>query len=180
MQAKAGKLCTYILNNLFPTLQITDTQAGFKLLHKNLLKEIFKHKLEEYGWCFDVELLLLTNFLYPSSIKEFGFVWIDSIPESKTRKEGNPLYYLQCYLQLYKGLERLYRKYAHPSNIRQESFLELIVKLNPERLKEILDHCPHGIFEKSDRELLSYKEIDARKLEAWNCPPLQELEPSRD
>lgn len=166
VQTKAGKLCTYILNNLFPALQVADTQAGFKLLHKNLLKEVFKHKLEEYGWCFDVELLLLANTLYSSCIKEFGFVWIDSIPESKTRKDGDTLYYLQCYLEFYKGLERLYRKYGHPRGVLQESFFELIVKLNLKRLKEILDHCPPEIFEKSDRELLRYKGSEARKLEA--------------
>lgn len=165
-QTKAGKLCTYIMNNLFPNLHVADTQAGFKLLHRDLLRGIFNHDLEEYGWCFDVELLLLANTLYPGCLKEFGFVWIDSIPESKTRKEGDALYYLKCYLQFYKGLERLYQKYGHPKDVRQESFLALITKLNLERLKELFDHCPPEIFEKLDKELLSYKGIEVRKLEA--------------
>lgn len=64
-----------------------DTQCGCKLLHRRAIEQITP-LMQENGWAFDVELLLIAN-LKGLSVREFPVPWVYQ-PQSKIRiwKDG--------------------------------------------------------------------------------------------
>ena len=64
-----------------------DTQCGCKLLHRRAIQHITP-LMQENGWAFDVELLLIAN-LKGLSVREFPVPWVYQ-PQSKIRiwKDG--------------------------------------------------------------------------------------------
>ena len=68
-----GKVFTILINLLF-SINIRDTQCGFKLFHKSYALNIFK-KLKSYRFVFDIDLILLlrNNKIL---IKELPVTWI--------------------------------------------------------------------------------------------------------
>jgi dolichyl-phosphate beta-glucosyltransferase len=69
-----------ILTNLLFSINIKDTQCGFKLFHKSYALNIFK-KLRSYRFVFDIDLILLLRNK-KILIKELPVTWIH-MPKSK-------------------------------------------------------------------------------------------------
>ena len=63
-----------ILTNLLFSINIKDTQCGFKLFHKSYALNIFK-KLRSYRFVFDIDLILLLRNK-KILIKELPVTWI--------------------------------------------------------------------------------------------------------
>jgi len=68
-----GKVFAILINLLF-SINIKDTQCGFKLFHKNYALNIFK-KLKSYRFVFDIDLILLLRNK-KILIKELPVTWI--------------------------------------------------------------------------------------------------------
>lgn len=68
-----GKVFTILINLLF-SINIRDTQCGFKLFHKSYVLNIFK-KLKSYRFVFDIDLILLLRN-DKILIKELPVTWI--------------------------------------------------------------------------------------------------------
>lgn len=67
---------------IFTSLQLKDTQCGFKLYPRKVAKSLFGH-MRSKGWTHDVELLHQAN-VNGIHIKEMPVTWIN-MPESKVR-----------------------------------------------------------------------------------------------
>ena len=62
-----------LLVSIFVLRNIKDTQCGFKMFRKSLIKEVFsKQRLQ--GWAFDAELLFIAK-KKGYKIKEIGIKW---------------------------------------------------------------------------------------------------------
>lgn len=100
-----GKLFNKIVR-LFVLRGIIDTQCGFKLFKKTLVKDILPY-LNIEGFAFDVEILYLAG-KKGYSIKEVPIVWLDS-PASKVNAVSDSLRMLMDILsikRLHNGKER--------------------------------------------------------------------------
>lgn len=68
------------LTNVLIIRGVRDTQCGFKLFSKKAAIEIFSRQ-RVWGWCFDLEILVLAD-LMGHSFREVAVIWVDS-SESK-------------------------------------------------------------------------------------------------
>ena len=78
-----------------------DTQCGCKLIHRNAIEHIVP-RMQEDGWAFDVELLLLAN-LCGISIVEFAVPWVYQ-SESKIHIWRDGLQMAQAVLRMKRRL----------------------------------------------------------------------------
>jgi len=82
-----GKIFNRIVRSLVID-GIKDTQCGFKLIKKDVAKQLF-NKISLYGFSFDVELLFIAKKV-GFKIKEVPIVW-ENDPESKVRMFADSL-----------------------------------------------------------------------------------------
>lgn len=73
------------LVKMIVSLDIIDTQNGFKLFKSKIAKEIFA-KQKSFGWAFDVEILYIAQ-KSGYKIKEVPIVWVNNF-ESKVKFSG--------------------------------------------------------------------------------------------
>jgi dolichyl-phosphate beta-glucosyltransferase len=96
-----GKAFAWLVRSLFDT-KIRDTQCGFKLLKREVIKEVFP-KMSVWGWCFDVEMLILAE-MKGFKVKEVPITIIDRTRASKVRP-------IRTSLEMFKDLLRIRAKF---------------------------------------------------------------------
>lgn len=96
-----GKIFASLVRFLFKT-NIRDTQCGFKLMKRQVIDEVFP-KMSVWGWCFDVELLMISE-LKGFKIKEVPITIIDRTRASKVRP-------IKTSLEMFKDLLKIRGKF---------------------------------------------------------------------
>lgn len=96
-----GKAFAWLVQSLFNT-EIRDTQCGFKLLKRELITEVFP-KMSIWGWCFDVEMLMLAE-MKDFKVKEVPITIIDRTRASKVRP-------IRTSIEMFKDLLRIRAKF---------------------------------------------------------------------
>ncbi len=96
-----GKGFAWLVQSLFNT-RIRDTQCGFKMLRREVIEEVFP-KMSIWGWCFDVEMLMLAE-MKGFKIKEVPITIIDRTRASKVRP-------IKTSIEMFKDLLRIRAKF---------------------------------------------------------------------
>lgn len=91
-----GRVFNWLVRLLFMT-DFKDTQCGFKCFKRETVREIFSRQTV-FGFCFDVELLLIGKLL-GYKIKECPVRWINS-PNSKVHTVKDPLFMIKDLLKI--------------------------------------------------------------------------------
>lgn len=133
-----GKLFIYLWKRMLsPALsQVVDTQCGFKGFRASKVKEVVEDCLE-YGFAFDVELLLKSELQNPNGIAKSAIAWIDSEAESTTTA-------LSPYLNMLKSIAAMSRKYL-PAQQSGNAFAHLVESLDEENWNCLVDRTPPEI-----------------------------------
>jgi len=110
---KIGSVAFVYLRKMFILSEVNDTQCGFKLFERNLIKnafsrlEFFKRKSRTKGWqvtSYDVELLHITKKL-GAKIKEVVVEWHDK--DVSTSKGGGVMRYLRESTEMFTQIIRV-------------------------------------------------------------------------
>ena len=110
---KIGSVAFVYLRKMFILSEVNDTQCGFKLFERNLIKnafsrlEFFKRKSRTKGWqvtSYDVELLHITKKL-GAKIKEVVVEWHDK--DVSTSKGGGLMRYLRESTEMFTQIIRV-------------------------------------------------------------------------
>jgi glycosyltransferase involved in cell wall biosynthesis len=96
-----GKSFAFLVQSMFKT-PIRDTQCGFKLIKRAVINQVFP-KMSVWGWCFDVEMLILAES-FAFKVKEVPITIIDRTRASKVRP-------IRTSLEMFKDLLRIRRKF---------------------------------------------------------------------
>ena len=99
IRRRLGGILKLILFNFF-SLNISDTQCGFKVFHSSYIKKIF-NKIKCYGYAFDVETMLL---LENSNIK------IIELPISWVHRPGSKVHLIKDSIKFFLDLLILKRR----------------------------------------------------------------------
>ncbi len=144
-----GKLFIYFWKRMLsPALsQVVDTQCGFKGFRASKVKEVVEDCLE-YGFAFDVELLLKSEIQNPNGIAKSAIAWIDSEAESTTTA-------LSPYLNMLKSIAAMSRKYL-PAQESGNAFALLVESLDEENWNRLVDRTPSAI---ANRDPLTFEEF---------------------
>jgi hypothetical protein len=155
---KGGKLWCYLWSNMFPGLELTDTQVGFKAFRARVLRQMLNRPMIEHGLTFDVELLLVANTIAQRRIGEFPLLWIHSLAESKIKQSQQ-----RNFLEMVQALGRLYNHYGQRSE-RGDSFAQLVSTISLDELDAMLDSCPLEIYSQPYVLLRHYQAFGAPEL----------------
>ncbi len=133
-----GKLFIYFWKRMLsPALgEVVDTQCGFKGFRASMVKAVVEDCLE-YGFAFDVELLLRSELQNPNGIAKSAIAWIDSEAESTTTA-------LSPYLNMLKSIAAMSRKYL-PAQESGNAFALLVESLDEENWNRLVDRTPSAI-----------------------------------
>ncbi len=133
-----GKLFIYLWKRMLsPALgEVVDTQCGFKGFRASKVKAVVEDCLE-YGFAFDVELLLRSELQNPNGIAKSAIAWIDSEAESTTTA-------LSPYLNMLKSIAAMSRKYL-PAQESGNAFALLVESLDEENWNRLVDRTPSAI-----------------------------------
>ena len=133
-----GKLFIYLWKRMLsPALsEVVDTQCGFKGFRASKVKAVVEDCLE-YGFAFDVELLLKSEIQNPNGIAKSAIAWIDSEAESTTTA-------LSPYLNMLKSIAAMSRKYL-PAQESGNAFALLVESLDEENWNRLVDRTPSAI-----------------------------------
>ena len=133
-----GKLFIYLWKRMLsPALsEVVDTQCGFKGFRASKVKAVVEDCLE-YGFAFDVELLLKSELQNSRGIAKSAIAWIDSEAESTTTA-------LSPYLNMLKSIAAMSRKYL-PAQESGNAFALLVESLDEENWNRLVDRTPSAI-----------------------------------
>ena len=133
-----GKLFIYLWKRMLsPALsEVVDTQCGFKGFRASKVKAVVEDCLE-YGFAFDVELLLKSELQNSRGIAKSAIAWIDSEAESTTTA-------LSPYLNMLKSIAAMSRKYL-PAQDSGNEFAQLVDSLDEENWNCLVDRTPSAI-----------------------------------
>jgi len=146
-----GKLFIYLWKRMLsPALsEVVDTQCGFKGFRASKVKAVVEDCLE-YGFAFDVELLLKSELQNSRGIAKSAIAWIDSEAESTTTA-------LSPYLNMLKSIAAMSRKYL-PTQESGNAFAHLVESLDEENWNRLVDRTPSAI---ANGDPLTFEEFSA-------------------
>lgn len=139
---------------------IRDTQAAFKLYHRDTLGRIIEEPTV-FDFSFDTDWIL-ASIAMDEPFEKVPFAFIDSAEESASITQGP----MTTWETLLKGLLNAVRKHGVAHNVEMARVLDEEIS-SAEDLDLLIDHLPPELENASDEELGDPEVMSPEALQAW-------------